>query len=71
MPKLSFSFRGWVSRADIIKASDVNGKEIDVSQMKTDELEKKLNSGELFISLGDHLYSSGDAEIEMVDFEMV
>jgi hypothetical protein len=68
MPKLDLCFSGWLRGADIKKATDQNGKTIDVVGMPADELAKKLNAGELFISLGDHLYNSNDSEIEMFDF---
>lgn len=69
MPRISFSFSGWVSGANITQASDVEGNWVDVSEMSEAELVKKLANGELFISLGDHLYDSLDREIEIFDFE--
>jgi hypothetical protein len=68
MPKISFCFSGWVNGANIKQATDQNGKSVDVSTMSPSELSQKLTDGELFISLGDHLYANEDAEIEMFDF---
>lgn len=69
MPRIDFSFSGWVRNADVTKATDCNGKEVDVSAMDDEELAKKLRIGELFISLGDHLYVSNKEEVEIFDFE--
>jgi hypothetical protein len=55
--------------ADVKHATDQNGKDVDVSAMPADELAKKLNKGELFISLGLYLYNSNDSEIDMFDFQ--
>jgi hypothetical protein len=67
MPRINFTFSGWV-RADIDQAHDIDGKDIDVSEMCGAVLAEKLETGELFIVLGDHLYA-GESEIVMEDFE--
>ena len=70
MPRVSFSFSGWVTEAEITKATDTEGKEVDVSCLAGEELAHRLNAGELFISLGDYLYgNSRKTEIELFDFE--
>lgn len=68
MPKIDFSFQGWVRGAEVTEATDVEGETVDVSAMDADTLAKKLQAGELFISLGDYLYESRKNEIEMFDF---
>lgn len=70
MPRISFNFRGWVSRANVTEATNIDGETVDVSEMPATDLAAKLEAGELFISLGDHLYSSGDSEIIMDDFDV-
>jgi len=70
MPKIDFSFSGWVRGAIITEATDTTtGNPVDVREMSGPELERKLDSGELCISLGDHLYENRKSEIEMFDFE--
>ena len=70
MPKVSFSFSGWVVDADVATATDANGKEVDVSGMAAKELADKLTAGDLFISLGDYLYERNrKSEIEVFDFD--
>lgn len=69
MPKMNFNFQGYIDGASITEASDVNGETVDVSEMSASELGQKLNAGDLFISLGDYLYESDDAEIEITAFE--
>jgi hypothetical protein len=70
MPEINFCFQGHITLADVTTATDINGKEVDVSNMAPHELAERLESGDLFISLGDYLYeNSKDAHIEMFDFE--
>ena len=69
MPKIDFSFSGWVSGADITTTTNAAGETVDVSQMDPDELANKLETQELMISLGDHLYSSRKSEFSLFDFE--
>jgi hypothetical protein len=69
MPQIDFCFSGWVRGAKITRATDVEGKKVDVSKMESSVLASKLTKGELFISLGDYLYDNRDNEIEMFDFE--
>ena len=70
MPKIDFNFSGFVRGAIIIEATETaTGNKVDVRNMSGPGLERKLNSGELCISLGDHLYDSRKTEVEMVDFE--
>lgn len=69
MPKIDFCFQGYVRGAEVEKATNINGKEVNVSKMKAETLVKKLTNGELFISLGDYLYDSHKNECELHDFE--
>ena len=69
MPQIDFSFQGWVRGADVTDATNAQGEKVDVSNMDAKELAEKLEKGELFISLGDHLYDNKDSEIEIFDFE--
>lgn len=68
MPKIDFCFQGWVRGANIHTATNKEGKEVDVSWMSEERLAQRLNEETLTISLGDHLYKSRDAEIEIFDF---
>jgi len=70
MPKIDFTFQGNVRGATITQATGVKGNPVDVRQMPAPTLERLLNAGELFITLGDHLYENDEAEIEISDFEM-
>jgi|3_EtaG_2_1085321.scaffolds.fasta_scaffold00329_27 hypothetical protein len=67
MPNITFTFSGWV-RDEINTAHDIYGKDVDVSKMPAAELAEKLEEGDLFISLGDHIYSSMKNEVELSDF---
>lgn len=69
MPKIDFCFSGFVQGADINECVNFAGQPVDVSKMNPKELAAKLEKGELFISLGDHLYCSRKNEIEIFDFE--
>ena len=69
MPKIDLCFSGWVRGVEVSKASNDNGEAVDVSNMEADELARKLEKGELFISLGDHLYEGDDEEVCLFDFE--
>lgn len=67
---ISFSFRGWVSAADVDRVTVTSTmKEIDVTDVDAHDIAEKLNSGEWMLSLGDHLYDNRRAEIEIFDFE--
>ena len=68
MPQIDLCFQGYLRGANVTKATDADGKEVDVSQMDAKELAAKLDKGVLFISLGEHLYESRKNEIEMFDF---
>ena len=69
MPQVDFTFSGWVRGANITKATNDKGKSVNVSKMSAKTLAKKLETGKLFISLGDYLYeSSKETEIEINDF---
>lgn len=70
MAKISFSFCGWVRGANVETGSEPNGKDVDVSKLSSAEIVDMLNSGKLSICLGDHLYDSDDAEIEISDYEI-
>ena len=68
MPKLSFTFSGYVNDALIEKAISVETlREVDVSHMTAEELRDKIEEGELAISFVD-AYAEGDGNIEMRDF---
>ncbi len=68
MPTMSFCFSGHNRHAQIETAIDLStGNPVDVSEMSREELARKLNSGDLAISLKDHLESAD--EIELTDFE--
>jgi len=70
MPKIDLSFQGWVRGAQVSKATDAEGQEIDVSKWSSKRLVKALGDGKVFISLGDFLYDNRkDSEIELFDFE--
>lgn len=69
MPRVDFCFQGYVLGASVDKATDVNGKEVDVSKMNAKTLADKLEKGELFISLGDHLYEGRKNECKLHDFQ--
>ena len=68
MPKIDFTFQGSLKGVIVTDASDSNGDKVDVREMSAPELCRKLEAGELFISLGNHLYDSDGAEIIMEDF---
>ena len=70
MPIIDFNFSGYVRGAVITRANSAVGEEVDVRGMSAPELIRKLEAGDLFISLGDYLYSGDNAEIEMTDYEM-
>ena len=67
MPKIDLSFHGSLQGANVTQANNVNGEAVDVREMPAHELAEKLENGDLFISLGDYLYS-GAGEIIMEDF---
>ena len=70
MAKIDLCFSGWVRGADIDWATNVNGEKVCVANLPAEELARKLEAGELFVSLGDYLYNSNDdAEIQLFDFE--
>jgi hypothetical protein len=68
MPSIDLCFSGWLRGADITTATNYAGEKVDVSQIKPSELAEMLNNGLLTIALGDYLYQSQDAEIEIFDF---
>ncbi len=68
VPRVDFNFQGVVRGARIRKASDQNGKEVNVIGWSDKRLAKALDTGKLFISLGDYLYEGSDNEIELSDF---
>ena len=71
MPKIDLCFQGWLRGAIITEAAETaTGNKVDVREMSAHELTQKLDSGELCISLGEHLYESRKAEIEMFDFNV-
>lgn len=69
MPKITFSFSGWVRNAPVERALEVaTGNEIDVSQMSSEELMAKLEAGELAISFAEAYGNSSDVDIEIGDY---
>lgn len=68
MPNISFAFEGY-ARTTVDVATDPQGNVVDVSTMSAKELCEKLEDGDLFISLGDHIYNSRKSEISITDFE--
>mgnify|MGYP003332393566 CR=1 FL=1 len=69
MPKIDLCFSGWVRNAEVVKATTVDGKAVDVTDMESSELASKLRAGELFVSLAELLDETDDTEIELFDFE--
>ena len=70
MPRISFTFQGYVSGADIDEVTGPDGSLVKVKNLPVNKLTKMLNDGKLFISLGDFLYDRHkDVEIELMDFE--
>ena len=67
MPKISFCFQGY-AYAEILTAKDIEGEDIDVSEMRGEELASKLELGELFIDLANHISQSHKNEIDIYDF---
>jgi hypothetical protein len=68
MPKISFTFTGFVNNAPIEKALSIETmREVDVSHMTSKELLEKINEGELAIGFAD-AYTEGDGNVEMGDF---
>lgn len=72
MANISFSFSGWVADATVDKVTVVEtGEEIDVSDKSAAEVIARLNDGTWSISLGDHLYSGGETEINIENYDEV
>lgn len=69
MPKIDFNFSGSLQGVIVTEATNSQGDEVDVRKLSAPELCRRLESGELFISLGKHLYDSDDAEIILEDFQ--
>lgn len=71
MPRIDLCFSGWLRGVEVKQASDVQGQVVDVSEMPTDELVRKLKAGELFVSLGELLDECNRGEeIELSEFEV-
>lgn len=68
MPRIGFSFSGWC-RVNVSTATDASGNDVDVSKMDGDELSRRLEEGELFVSLNECLDDSSKSECEISDFE--
>ena len=68
IPRVDFSFQGFVRGARIREATDEKGKKVSVVGWSDKRLAKTLNTGKMFISLGDYLYEGSKNEIEMLDF---
>jgi hypothetical protein len=69
MPKIDLCFQGWLRGAEINNVTvTATGEYLDVSECNAEEITNKLAAGEWTIALGDHLYDSDDAEIEVFDF---
>ena len=68
MPRLDFSFQGFIRGADVTRATTTAGETIDVTTLSAEELSRRLEVGDLTITLGDHLYTTQKVEIEIFDF---
>lgn len=70
--EITFSFTGWVKRADIKTAFDVKAcEDIDVSEMPAAELLAKLRSGVLLVNFIDLYAEAIETENEIGDYEVV
>lgn len=70
MPRITFSFSGWVRGANITTVYDIKtGKEIDVSEISADVLTLNLVSGIWSISLADNLLDNDSCEVEIFDYQ--
>lgn len=69
MPRIDFSFSGWVRGADVTECTDDQGNPVDVSEMDNEQLAELLEKGELFISLSECLDNCKDNEVEIFDYE--
>ena len=70
--EISFSFSGWVKRANIKTVYDVKaGEDIDVSEMPAAELLAKLRSGEVLVYFVDLYAEAIETENEISDYEVV
>ena len=69
MPRIDLSFEGWLVGVDITTAMDQFGNDVDVSILGSDELAKKLQTGELLLSFESALQNCDDSSIELHDFD--
>ena len=71
MPRIDFSFQGWIRGADVTHCIDPKtGERVDVSSYTALELAQKLQKGDLTVALGDYLYDDRrEAEIEIFDYD--
>lgn len=68
--KINFSFSGWIRDAEINEVTvTATGKKKDVTHILQEELVKNLRNGTWSIALGDYLYNSKEADIDLTDFE--
>lgn len=70
MPRIDFTFHGFVQDVEITSVSDAEGTQIDVRQMNPERVAAGLNDGSFFISLGDFLYEGRKNEVVLEDFEV-
>lgn len=71
MPKISFSFSGTVSGANVTNTLKVSTMEqVDVSNLTSEELVDKIESGELVISLSDAMSDCDQSDAELSDYEV-
>jgi hypothetical protein len=72
MPRINFSFQGWINGADITVCYDSQtGEKVNVSNLSVNELTEKLNLGELHITLSDYLNkgNTDQEEVDIFDFD--
>ena len=69
MPKIDLSFSGYLRNVRVEQATDIDGNKVDVRSWPAAKLCKALEDGELFISLGSHLYETSKSSINLQDFQ--
>ena len=71
MPSISFCFQGWVSMADVTEALEVaTGETVNISHIDSETLVKRLEDGELALSLDEALSNCDKSECEIHDYEV-
>ena len=70
MPRIDFSFSGWVRGADIKEATDTKiMKVVDVSEMSAAELIAKIKNKEMIISFSEAYVDAHEVELDLFDME--